>query len=127
MASNTWELEGSLGKREYLKTGLTKAGKPYLIDSVSIYGGKDKKTGKAIYERVNFFVPPDDHEVFKNFPDGQKIRLKGKPVANGYINKDGDLVTNLNMQVAWEDYYELIDSPGQEAFGFDEVNDSEPF
>lgn len=124
-SANEWVVEGSLGKQEYVKTGVSKTGNPWMIQSISVYAGKDKKTGKTKYDRIGFFVPKDDQQKFASFPDGQKIRLKGRPQANAYINKEGDLITSLNIQTAWEDYYELLDEEMEEIPLFDDP--SEPF
>jgi len=111
--SNLWEIEGRLGKKEWIKEGTSRNGKPYMIHSVSVYDSKDKETDEVKYLRVTFFVPEKDHSVFKRFDDGAKIRLRGKPDPNGsYINKDtGEIVHKLAMKVNWDNYYELIDQP----------------
>lgn len=126
MATNSWTPEGILGKKEYIKTGVArKSGKAYAIHSISEYVKKNKETGKPLYRRIKFFIPEKDLEFFKSLEDGQKIRLKGNPEASSYINEDGELIQQLSISLAWEDYYELLDSPGQETL-LDGYSD-EPF
>ena len=109
--SNLWEIEGRLGKKEWIKEGVSKQGRPYMIHSVSVYDGKDKETDEIKYLRVSFFVPEKDHSVFKKFDDGAKVRLRGKPdPSSSYKDpKTGEIVHKRSMKVNWENYYELID------------------
>lgn len=110
---NQWTVEGYLGRKDYIKKGTSKAGNTYMIHSVAVYSGKDKQTGKNLYDNISFFVPKDDHGLFESLPDKQKIRLRGKPACGSYVNKEGELVKKLNFQPDWENYFDLIDTEAQ--------------
>lgn len=126
--SNEWLIEGFLGS--FPKEGTTKAGKPYMIQSVSVYAGKDKETGKPKYDHIKFFVPANDIPTFKNMPEGTLLQLRGKPEANAYIDKEGELKKNLQMNLAWEDSWTIIKrqepQPTLEGLNVEEYSE-EPF
>jgi hypothetical protein len=125
--SNLWTVEGYLGKKDYIKRGTTKAGKPYMIHSIAVWAGKDKETGKNKYDNISWFVPADDHSTFDRLPDKQKVILRGKPIASAYTDKEGNLVTKLQMQVAWENYYELVGDYNLEVATSNAEYSDEPF
>lgn len=125
--SNEWKIEGFLGK--YPKEGTTKTGKPYLIQSVSVYAGKDKETGKTKYDHIKFFVPQDDIQAFKNMDEGTLLELRGKPEANAYIDKEGELQKNLQMNLAWENSWNIIEKHAKKSSDQPSLEDfsDEPF
>jgi len=107
MAVSEWKIEGFLGK--YPKEGTSKTGHPWMRQSVAVMDGKDKEDEtKNKWINVGFFVPKDDIPRFKALAPGTKIGLKGKPEANAYINKDGELISSLNIKLAWEDSWWVI-------------------
>lgn len=102
----SWHPIGTLTKS--IKEGTSKAGKPWMLRSISKYKGKDKETGESIFEYISFFVKPQDIDVFRDLPHKTKIRLHGEAEASAYINKEGEAVGNLQLNPAWEEWYEIL-------------------
>lgn len=123
--NNKWQVEGILSKFEP-REGVSKAGNPYMIHSISVYVGKDKETGKSKYENIKFFVPKDDIQAFKSMPGGTILQLRGKPEANAYIDKEGELKKELQIKLDWENSWNVIEREGNPVTKQQEFSE-EPF
>lgn len=71
---------------KYSQIRKTKSGKDYCQVSVSVYEGKDED-GKIKREYIKFTLWGDDTRRLSEI-EGKKIRVTGRPKADGYEKKD---------------------------------------
>lgn len=105
------EIEGKLTKQ--IKQGIGKNGRRWMLRTVSVYDGKNKETGESKYIYVSFFVKEDDIDTFDALPGRTEVRLYGKPVPKKFVTREGVEILSIQLEPAWEDWFEILSEPEQ--------------